>query len=371
MLHDVSLPLVKWGASRSWKNATSDDSRGSLSSPPSSDFSRRFDTSTRVESVAPPTPISSRTLDLRRKKKRLVMESRREKQNFVDRGIALQDADAVRWLRQHGSVVIEATALRLFADELRTPHLHLIRIWHSALRALRSSSEDMLVILVPIEGAVCVRSESHDRDWTGNVGEILLVRGADVSLVSTAESAARYEVLLRTDQVPAFLHPPHGSAVVLRSVAPELRALVISTVNVALNVGITKTSPGFTAFTTAILQMLIALLLDSAPPAGPENPGVLDLHRRACAVIASSFPDPELTPAELARRLEVSPSYLRRTFAHAGTTATRELRRARLRLARRYLDDAQRSRQDIATLSGFKDVHALLYALRAQGDTRD
>ncbi|WP_420902738.1 hypothetical protein [Rathayibacter toxicus] len=62
--------------------------------------------------------------------------------------------------------------------------------------------------------------------------------------------------------------------------------------------------------------------------------------------------------------MRVSPSYLRRAFGLIGTTATREIRNARLDMARSYLSVSGRSRQEAATLSGFKDVPALLYALK-------
>ncbi|QWL53902.1 AraC family transcriptional regulator [Rathayibacter toxicus] len=282
----------------------------------------------------------------------------------LDRKIALYDTGAITWLKERGSTVIQPTALRIFADELRTDTFRLTRVWHSTLEFQLTPQRNTVIIAFPIEGGMVIQSEKENLNHTGQVGEVILLLDSDSYRVATPESGARYEIELRADKLPPSLRAVTGSMTILEQTSPAIRALLISCANVALNAGIETTSPAFTPYSSAILQLLTALLLDAAPEHNADDNGLLNLHRRASALIAANFTDPELTPAELCRRLRVSPSYLRRAFGLIGTTATQEIRNARLDMARSYLSVSGRSRQEAATLSGFKDVPALLYALK-------
>jgi AraC-like DNA-binding protein len=99
----------------------------------------------------------------------------------------------------------------------------------------------------------------------------------------------------------------------------------------------------------------LALVEDErfAPPTARDQ-----LLQAAAGHVEEMLGDPELTPADVARRVAISPRHLHRLFAGRGTTFGRWLLERRLERARAALLDgtqAHRTIGDIAYSVGFRD----------------
>jgi AraC-like DNA-binding protein len=106
---------------------------------------------------------------------------------------------------------------------------------------------------------------------------------------------------------------------------------------------------------------LLALTLNPDRPLDEDGLSAIAAGRLRAAIdqIAACFQEPELSVAEIARSLGISPRYLQRLLETTGTSFTERVTELRLQKALELLSDAgdpNRRVTDIALESGFSDI---------------
>jgi len=120
---------------------------------------------------------------------------------------------------------------------------------------------------------------------------------------------------------------------------------------------------------------LVVLAATRHRPVGESSASAVVVARRATALdhITSSFQDPELTLATVARDLRISPRYLQRLLETSGTSFTAVVNELRLQRAFTLLTEAgggERRISDVALQVGFSDISHFNRLFRSRfGDT--
>jgi len=252
---------------------------------------------------------------------------------------------------------------QLFADELAAGAFGAVRLWHTAGTVhARPVEGDLLRLVLQVEGEVVLETGSASESIELRAGSIAVLPPLAAPVLRADRPTARVELRF---EAPATLRTlvasehPH-----VYSGTTPFFAIVISTVNAALNAGMSSADPGFAHLRSATENLGVALVLSCFGGDVQGGSREAELYSRALACIARDAARPELTVEVLARELAVSRRYLTRAFTAQGTTARDEIRRARLRLAREQLDRADgEGVAEIARRTGFGSPRRLREAL--------
>lgn len=285
-----------------------------------------------------------------------------------DREFSLQGEPARAWLLDRGVRQSDDPLFRLVADEIRQEGFRLARAWHSAGRLRFERGPETALLIVQIEGAVDLGSADGPVRPVQPGEAVLVSRGLDLI---ARENSARYEIEMpRSILAPVLADLFAEGGRVVDPVA-AYRGVLLAAVNAALNGGVTVAGPGFPAFRSSLRGLVAALLAGVVRDDRSAVPDSLRLlFLRACEQIEEASVDPGFSAAVLAQRLGVSPSYLRRAFAAHDTTASAQIRSARLRAAREHAHsvgtDGLRRGADVVAIAGFANRRALSRAERAE-----
>lgn len=285
-----------------------------------------------------------------------------------DREFSLQGEPARAWLLDRGVRSSDDPLFRLVADEIRQDGFRLARVWHSAGRLCFEREPDTALLIVQIEGAVDL-GDSAGPFRPVQPGEAVLV-SCGLDLVAR-ENSARYEIEMpKSTLAPLVAALFAADGRVIDPVA-AYRGVLLAVVNAALNGGVTVADPGFPAFRSSVRGLVAALLAEVVRDDRSAVPDSLRLlFLRACERIEEASSDPGFTAAALAQRLGVSPSYLRRACAAHDTTASAQIRSARLRAAREHAHSVGTNGlgrgADVVAIAGFANRRALSRAERAE-----
>lgn len=285
------------------------------------------------------------------------------------RGVARSGADAERWFASHG-LTASARGLQLFTDEIVTGGFRVARLWHSAsdLRTLDARRE--FLVIVQLEGTVHMRF----RDTGAAVhevapGDVVIVPVGSRYWMNSAGPVARIEIETVASALPKTVIETFDREVVLPNPSPGTRGILSAAIHTALNSDIEPTDPSFSSFAQAIGHLIAGVVAEDIR--ARTSGRVLrteHLYREALKLIALRASDNSFAVASLVKELQLSERYLRRVFADNGTTAQKEIRAARLLLARQYLSDAELQGRrmtltEVARLSGFRHAQTLRTAL--------
>ena len=280
------------------------------------------------------------------------------------------------WFAQRKQRVEGATPFRVFADTARGGGLTLARIWHTAATIHRQPGNGSgLTALIQIEEDARIEIPNTETVTTLAPGTAALIPDGLPYSLTTDAATARVEIRLR-----------HSLGLLADGKAltwgehPYTRVL-LATVNAALSApAVDPAAAGFAHLKAAIRSLLFAGAA-SMPLAAHEKlrGGEAVLYQRAQAVIERDSVKPDFQVADLAAELRVSQVYLRRVFAHVGTTPLKAIRDTRVRNALLHLQHAHnpRSRHElerIARSAGFSSVRRLKETLatweESQNDIR-
>jgi len=128
-------------------------------------------------------------------------------------------------------------------------------------------------------------------------------------------------------------------------------------------------SPGSAARLAVLASGMLAVALDSAMPTDDARSRSVRSYRAAVADIEEHLTDDDLSPAATARRLGVSVRWLHQVFAGHEHSYSATVRRLRLEVARRALQDPTRNHLrviDIAAEAGFGHVASFHRAFRRE-----
>lgn len=286
---------------------------------------------------------------------------------YLQRGTMLHDQVAHEWFAQRKQRVESSASFRVFADTARGGGLTLARIWHTAATIHRQPGNDSgLTALIQIEGDAQIDVPNMSTPMALAPGAAALIpHGVPFSLSADA-ATARVEVRLRHSLGLVIDGKP-----VTWDEHPYTRVL-LATVNAALSApAVDPAAAGFAHLKAAIRSLLFAGA-SSVPLAANEKlrGGEAVLFQRAQAVIERDSVKPDFQVADLAAQLRVSQVYLRRVFAHAGTTPLKAIRDTRVRNALVHLQHAHnpRSRHELERIArsvGFSSVRRMKETLAA------
>jgi AraC-like DNA-binding protein len=294
----------------------------------------------------------------------------------VQRGVALQDSPAYDWFAQRGTVVKGPFPFRVFADTARGGGLEIARIWHtptSLTRAVSVGTSDGLTVLIQVEGDAHITLPDGQSPMP--VGSMALIPDGVAYELSSDGPVARVEIRLR--RTAGLI--PSGDAR-LRSESPYIRVL-LATINAALSASpVDPTGPGFAHMEVATGHLIAAITSSptstTAWSTDPDMPANLRrseaaLFARAKAVIERDSTDADFRVTGLAAELQVSPAYLRRVFARAGTSPLREIREARVRTALTLLaESAGADVERVARLAGFPSARRMRETIAERQNTK-
>ncbi|KQQ08038.1 hypothetical protein [Rathayibacter sp. Leaf296] len=285
------------------------------------------------------------------------------------RAVSKIGEEALDWFRDRG---LQSTTphLRLFTDEYGSAGFRLARIWHSPIDATRRQTvaDPPRALHLQIEGRSHVTFDGSPQEQIVEPGDALIVPRSGPFALRCASAVARYEVEFDDLVLPASAARAVEDGAVLRSADSALRGVVIATANAALDASMQTDGAALAAVRLALTDLSRGFLLESL---GLHVPGLSAweavTYRDALSLIEQGAPDPQFTSTELARRLRLSPRYVQRIFAAAGTSPSLALRAERVALARRHLDSygarGAFTLDDVARLSGFRTGKAMQRAL--------
>jgi AraC family transcriptional regulator, positive regulator of tynA and feaB len=232
------------------------------------------------------------------------------------------------------------------------------QVVHRAGREISQSSPDALFVNVHVAGSSALECgvEAHRMSH----GDVFFVDGHRPFRLHCEEPMHHVVVAIPMDRLRNILRRPElaAGAVVQRGsgVAALLSDYLIS-------VGSEYQQLDATAAATAARHVaeLVAHTLNERH-AGlplPRNAVRAALHARAWQVIEQDLGDPLLSPARIAKRLNVSVRFLHALFREHGTSVMRQVYERRVRSAAAMFGDpayAHRSITDIAMSCGFSDL---------------
>jgi len=280
---------------------------------------------------------------------------------FLQHGTMLHDRVAHEWFAQREQRVESSASFRVFADTARGGGLALARIWHTAATIHRQpGSGKGLTVLIQIEGDARLDVADTSTVMALVPGAAALIPDGLPYSLSTDAATARVEIRLRHSL--GLL--ADGKAVTWAE-HPYIRVL-LATVNAALSApAVDPAAAGFAHLKSAIRSILFARA-SAVPLAANEKLRGSEavLFQRAQAVIERDSVKPDFQVADLASQLRVSQVYLRRVFAHAGTTPLKVIRDTRVRNALVHLQHAHNPRprhelERIARSVGFSSVRRM------------
>ncbi len=220
-----------------------------------------------------------------------------------------------------------------------------------------------------------------------NIGEIsqrgrniVLGPGDAVALLHAEPAAVTYAagshlaLVLPRDALASRVQDIGSATMRLIPRRSEALRLLVSYLRLVLEKAVLATPELREAVATHVHD-LVALSLGEHAPVGESSASAVVAARRATALdhITSSFQDPELTLATVARDLRISPRYLQRLLETSGTSFTARVNELRLQRAFTLLTEArdgERRISDIALQVGFSDISHFNRLFRSRfGDT--
>ncbi|MDO9396870.1 MAG: helix-turn-helix domain-containing protein [Herbiconiux sp.] len=232
------------------------------------------------------------------------------------------------------------------------------------LRICRAASPSLEMVL-PLDGAVIVRSESREEH---------VVRGDEALFLvgprRYAVHASRQSLALAVSVPAAAVEDYAGAA----GSCGLVRSSAVLTPTKRFLTGVMENHDELERLSAYFIEKLIwemvaSLLLESRGAGSLATPS-LGLLDRAMAQIAAYRTDQSLTPVSLAQSLSISMRHLQRVFSAIGSTPSREIRRQRAELALSMLKNPAfrvLSVSQVAHHSGFADAADLRRAFDALG----
>ena len=232
------------------------------------------------------------------------------------------------------------------------------QVVHRAAREISQSSPDALFVNVHVAGssALACGADAHRMSQ----GDLFFVDGRRPFRLHCEEPMHHVVVAVPMDRLRAILRRPElaAGAVVRRGsgVAALLSDYLISVAS-----EYEKLDVAAAATAARHVTELVAHTLNErhARLPLPRDAVRAALHARACQIIEQELGDPLLSPARIARRLNVSVRFLHALFREHGTSLMRQVYEKRVRCAAAMLEDvayAHRSITDIAMCCGFSDL---------------
>jgi AraC-like DNA-binding protein len=289
----------------------------------------------------------------------------------------------LRWREEFGQSVvrvdIEPLSDLLFNAEatLRAlPGLRTIRCTGSAVRfrrtrAIAADGDDSITLYVNL-GRMCTASQ-RGRDVSVGAGDAFPILQHEPAVLTC--SPGSYLALIVPHAVLASRVSDIDDAT-MRLIPRRTDALrlLVSYLRLALEKTVLDTPEIREAVATHVHD-LVALSLGEHAPVGESSASAVVAARLATALdhITSSFQDPELTLATVARDLRISPRYLQRLLETSGTSFTAVVNELRLQRASTLLieaDGGERRISDVALQVGFSDISHFNRLFRSRfGDT--
>lgn len=274
----------------------------------------------------------------------------------------LSGKDAVAWLRARGGDLGDlpgAGSFHMVVEELCGGSFLGRRIWHTAgrLRYLGGGDRSEHRLLLQVDGAIELTSRGQRTTVTAN--DVALLRStAAVDITSDAPSA-RFEV---TTSIPPNRRA--GPVLLLPASAPTPAATALaSLVNAVMNAEPAPDHPVLSALIRAIEAAVDALVVERSPRSTASR-SAHRTYEEALLFIRTWGHSPTLTVPVVVEAMHVSRQYLTKVFTDRGTTIGGEIRRHRVRLARRLLAHGLVSVSEAAEASGFSSILAMRRAIR-------
>ena len=240
------------------------------------------------------------------------------------------------------------------AAELRAlPELRVVKGTWSAVRfcrnrALAADGDDFIGIMV---SGGCTASQ-RGRDVAVDAGDGVAVLTQEPVDVTFAEGSV-FSVVVPRAALAGRVRNIDDSTLQLIPRRSETLKLLLR------HLKLFETSPELRNAIASHVHDLMALALTEHPPLGESNLGAVAAARfnEALDCIAAHFQDPELSLANVAQRLHISPRYLQRMLETSGTSFTAQVTELRLKRAFTLLAAQGGSRIcDIALQAGFSDI---------------